>query len=100
MRTKKFERKESTTQSGIKINECTPNYDNIQIDDVSCDIDTHKYNNKRDTTLNIHEVISINESVLHLKDCNTTIIRETIKYKNIDGKICKVQIDKFMKKTE
>jgi len=29
MTTKKFERKESITQSGIEINECTPNYDNI-----------------------------------------------------------------------
>ncbi len=100
MRTKKFERKESTTQSGIKINECTPNYDNIQIDDVSCDIDTHKYNNKRDTNLSIHRVISINESVSHLKENNITVIIETIKYKNIDGEICKVQINKFMKKTE
>jgi len=59
MKTEKFERKESTTQGGVKIYECTSDYDNIQIDDVSCDIDTHKYNNKRDTTLNIHEVISI-----------------------------------------
>jgi hypothetical protein len=100
MRTKKFERKESTTQSGIKINECTSDYDNIEIDGSSCEIDTHKHDNKRNTTLSIHEIISINESVLHLKECNTTIIRETIKYKNIDGEICKVQIDKFMKKTE
>jgi hypothetical protein len=98
MTTKKFERKESITQSGIEINECMPNYDNIQIDGSSCEIDIHKHDNKRDTSLNIHRVISISESVSHLKENNTTVIIETIKYENIDGEICKVRINKFMKK--
>jgi hypothetical protein len=93
---KKFERKESTTQGGIKINEWEPDYDNIQIDNISCEIDTHKQGKKRITYLSIHRVISISKRSLQLKNGSAVII-ETIKYENIDGEICVIQTDKFMK---
>jgi hypothetical protein len=95
MKAKKFKRKESTTQNGIKVNEWEPDYDNIQIG-VSCEIDTHKQGKKRITYLSIHRVISISKKSLQLKN-GSTVITETIRYENIDGEICMIQTSKFMK---